>query len=1056
MAKSKQPLIFLLFKWCRRTLFLFFAANYCFAQQTQTQPELSLAEKSWNLYQAGDYNGATVLYEQLVQEYEKKYGPQDPQTAFALNILSGLYRATGHYDKAETTCQRAMDIDEKISGGETQHYASDLTMMAFIYSETGRASKAEPMYRHALSILEKVLGPEDSHVGTVLNNMGLLYSDMGRYADAEPMLERSLAIWKKSAGEESLDVALSMNNLADIYLATMRYEKAEQYYKRALELRQKLEGDTHPDVAQSLNNLAYLYYEMGRYVEAEPLYKKSLDIFEKLLGPDHPSLATAMNNLAGFYEFTGQFDEAEKLYKRSLEIREKALGNNSPDVAHSLNNLAGLYRSQKKYEEARPLFERVLEIEKNAYGENHPDVALAYNNLGIIYDDLGQKEKAEGLYQKGLSIREMVLGPNHPDVAVSLNNLAALYRATNRAGLAEPLFIRALHIQEKAFGPDHPNLAEFCINMGAFYDGIGKHSQAGAMFVRGVDINGKTRDSVLSAMSEQQKLKFTTTQEPNIHALINHTMQFASASPGDLQSALNAWLQWKGVVQEAQGRYLDAMMLSQDPTVREKWDQLADLRKQLAQLWIAGPGDHAEEYQKQTSELEKQKEELESQMSVLSKAFSLEQQVGRADVTRLNSLLQADDVYLDYVSTYRLDFKTGNWDDDGRYYLFVLAPSRQPRIALLDLGSAKIIDDTIHAYLKTLGADRARGVQMVEESQPSGQTTDPETLERNLYNLLVRPAEPYLKNKKRLIISPDGATHLIPFEVLKASNDLYMLDQYEITYTAAGRDLVRWSFPRSTEGDGLIFADPDYDLGTEEKNTLIAAMQIPSESTRGGVSNSLKGANFQRLPGTRMEGQNIAEILRTQMKIPVHLYQDKEALEEVLLAAHSPRILHLATHGYFLPDEKNKIEGKDGATGKTSMTEDPLVRSGIVLAGANTSLRKGESEGIVSAEKVLSLNLRNTDLVVLSACETAVGDVHRGEGVFGLKRAFILAGARTLFLSLWQVSDEATQQLMTEFYRRWASGMSKSQALREARLKVSQRYKDPYYWGAFILIGDPE
>jgi CHAT domain-containing protein len=330
-----------------------------------------------------------------------------------------------------------------------------------------------------------------------------------------------------------------------------------------------------------------------------------------------------------------------------------------------------------------------------------------------------------------------------------------------------------------------------------------------------------------------------------------------------------------------------------------------------------------------------------------------------------------------------------------------------------------------------------------------------------LYELVIQPVGPYLMGRKRLFVSPDGMLNLIPFEIFTTPEGRYLMEDYVINYVTAGRDIVRFQDTTVAKGGALIVADPDYDLGIKEKDRVVGELKV-AKALRGNVSKDAKGLNFMRLPDTKLEADNIERILREKYGGEVRNYQDKKALEEILFSRESPKVLHLATHGYFLRDEEAKevlgqgfdLQEMERAPGMG--IENPMLRSGIVLAGVNASLREGRDDGMVSAEKILGLRLKGTEMVVLSACETGVGDVRSGEGVFGLRRAFILSGARTVVMSLWGVPSRETTELMTRFYTLIAEGKTKAEALREAKLDMMQKKRNPFYWGAFVLVGKPE
>ncbi|MEW6498141.1 MAG: CHAT domain-containing protein, partial [Cyanobacteriota bacterium] len=324
-------------------------------------------------------------------------------------------------------------------------------------------------------------------------------------------------------------------------------------------------------------------------------------------------------------------------------------------------------------------------------------------------------------------------------------------------------------------------------------------------------------------------------------------------------------------------------------------------------------------------------------------------------------------------------------------------------------------------------------------------------------------------SRKRLFLAPDGNLTKLPFEVLPIDSDRRLIDEYHISYLSTGRDVLRFgavSTGKYTEP--LVVADPDFDLSCE---SAAESVNPPSLSDQQSKDLDRRTLTFKRLPGTKVEGEQIAGILN------VKPWLAERVLETHLKACHSPRLLHLATHGFFLRDQQRDLYqsvhqgqlgfGTVGGINQSWMgrlsgqgLENPLLRSGLALAGANTWLKNGSlpkeaEDGILTAEDVSGLDLLDTDLVVLSACETGLGEVQTGEGVFGLRRAFVLAGAKTLVISLWKVPDKQTQELMADFYRRLLDGQSRSEALREAQLVMKVKYPNPYYWGAFICQGVP-
>jgi len=398
-----------------------------------------------------------------------------------------------------------------------------------------------------------------------------------------------------------------------------------------------------------------------------------------------------------------------------------------------------------------------------------------------------------------------------------------------------------------------------------------------------------------------------------------------------------------------------------------------------------------------------------------------------------------------------------------RYLAFVLHAGPGDRVALVDLGDAEAIDHLVARFKNRVVSENAIARQQVLAAA------------RDLYVQVFAPIQRELGSVKEIFIAPDGNLNLLPFEVLQGPDGKFLIEDYTFYYLGSGRDLLGFGTSQSTGGKALLIGDPTFDLGPEEKaSTLrqLALEDIP-KGTDVKRSTDLRGFTFARLPGTRQEVRTIHALLGADK---ADLFTDKTALEEVLRQHGTPRILHLATHGFFLSDQDlaslrdddrgMRQSGWGGAPkAKAGKIENPLVRSGIALAGANRALAIGDlaqSDGLVTAEKILGLRLRGTDLVVLSACETGLGDVKNGEGVFGLRRAFTQAGAKSLVMSLWAVPDRETQELMVGFYTNMLSGkMNRAQALRQAALsqmpivKARHGAAHPFFWGAFVFLGEP-
>ncbi len=481
-----------------------------------------------------------------------------------------------------------------------------------------------------------------------MNRLAVLYFTMARLSEAEALLKKVLQIYEERLGDNHPHVGAVMNNTGIIYDRLGRYSEAANLYERAAEIEEKVFGPDHYHVATDLSNLANTLTSMGRYTEAEPLYKRVLESRQKNPAPNE--LGYAFNNLASHYGQTGRFAEAETLYKQAVQVWEEGLGAENPQVAVALGNLAQLYRVIGRYAEAEQLLQKALTIHEKVVGSEHPNFASDLHNIGSLYSATKRNDEAEQMLLRSLTIWEKSAGVEPAKMASTQKSLGNLYRATGRSVEAEPLLVNALEIQQKTLGTDNPHVASTLIDLASLYAMTGKHVKAAEVFMRGNIILAETRESVFTLLSDRQKLTFVQSQIPAVHTYLGHTVQFMPDDSNAIAASFSTWLQWKGAVQEAEGRYLAALIHSEDPEIQKKWEELQAARRQLARMWLAGPGKMKPElYRSVLGEQQKKKETLEVELSRLSQAYALEHRVGRADPQRIAALLPRDGVYLDYA-----------------------------------------------------------------------------------------------------------------------------------------------------------------------------------------------------------------------------------------------------------------------------------------------------------------------------------------------------------------------------------------------------------------------
>ncbi|MFM6478627.1 MAG: CHAT domain-containing tetratricopeptide repeat protein, partial [Microcystis panniformis] len=850
-----------------------------------------------------------------------------------------------------------------------------------------------------------------------LNNLALLYLFQGRYSEAEPLYKEALAISKQQLGDNHPLTVAILNNLAELYRVQGRYSGAEPLYNRSLAIIKQQLGDNHPDTATSLNNLALLYLFQGRYSEAEPLYKEALAISKQQLGDKHPDTATSLNNLAALYKSQGRYSEAEPLYQQALAIRKQQLGDNHPLTAASLNNLALLYESQGRYSEAEPLYHRSLAIKKQQLGDNHPSTATSLNNLAALYKSQGRYSEAEPLYKQALAIIKKQLGDNHPDTASSLNNLAGLYESQGRYSEAEPLFNRSLAIRKQQLGDNHPDTATSLNNLAGLYQSQDDIPQAINYLSQGLAVEEYNLSENLKMGDDKQKQDYMAKVLGTTNGVISLNLQAAPNNPEVTRLALKTILERKGRILDVSTNSLQILrQRTDDLESQQLLTQLIEVRTQLSNLTFKKPDDFPspEIYRQQLDEVTEKAKEIEGKIGVRSAEFrSLSQPI---TLEGIQKLIPADAALVEIVRYRPFNPKAPENQRFGnpRYAVYILYPNGD--IKAKDLGEAKPIDDKLIYFRDNLAdVDKVTGIP---------QTPIPQLKEsaRQLDETLMQPIRQLLGNTKTILLSPDAALNLIPFEALVDENNQYLVENYHITYLTSGRDLLRLKDKFASQQSPLIVADPFY--GKAGEKVALTRSIDRSEFT------------FPGLPGTEEEAKAIKNILRQATVLTGY-----KATENAVKQVKKPNILHIATHGFFKPE--------------SNVLENPLLHSGLVLAGVTIGQSAGD-DGFLTALETTNLNLVGTKLVVLSACDTGKGDIKIGQGVYGLRRALVIAGSESQLISLWKVSDDATKDLMVAYYGRLQKGEGRSEALRQIQLGMlkGEKQKHPFYWASFIPSGD--
>ncbi len=1003
------------------------------------------------------YTKAEPLFLESKQITEKTTGTSDPEYITTINNLAILYDSMKLYEKAELFYVEVNKFYKDHPGEKNADYDSSLNKLALLYDKLvlqnekmGKYAAVETYYLLEAGIDKERFGEISKEYAATINNMALIYSVIGDYEKAEPLYLQSAAIRKKLLGDHAPDYAMSLNNLATHYMDMGLYEKAESYYFQAIDIAQNNPDKNNTDYLTFLNNIASLYTEMGKYDVAEPLLFNLKEVQKKVFGENDPSYATALNNLANIYFKTGQFEKVEPLYIASLAILKKTYGGQSPEYATTLNNLAFLYTTTGQYAKAEPLYLLTLGIQKKVLGENSADYANSLNNLALLYTDIDQQEKAASLYVQAKDIRKQLLGEMNPDYAASLNNLAYTYMDLGRYDSAELFFIQARDIMKKTLGEEHPSYAVALDNLSGLYVRTGQFDKAEPGLLQAGKIVLKNILTTFSVLSENEKNNYLENNNYFFETNNSFLYQNKNASAEIKINNFNLQMVLTSASLSDTKNMIESLQHNPDTSLRKLFSTWMSNRKLLAKQYSLPAGSRRKDLQK----MEEQTEQEEKDLNRLSSEFRDQQEALQITMQDVQKNLEPDEAAIEFA---RFPLRNTNENDRVIYAAYIihkndLSPEFVP---LCDEKQLQRLFDNAGKTPATLIKTFYRGLEI----QNKGNLF----LGDSLFKLIWQPLEPYLKGIKKIAYSPAGKLYSIAFHALPVDSQTLLMDKYQLQQYTSLRQVVLRSSSKTTSSpnNAVLFGDPSFAMDSLQlvkqrskqpatQNVSVSVYSVKSRGNSGGIWNSL--------PGTGEEIKKIQQLF-VQNKVSTKLFTQTTASEENLkaLSSNSPQILHIATHGFFLPepDAKKGERGADQGNAYT-LADDPLLRSGIVLAGGNYVWGgkppvAGVEDGIVTAYEISQLNLSNTELVVLSACETALGEVKGNEGVFGLQRAFKMAGVKKMLVSLWQVPDNETAELMTSFYNYWIKGERINDAFSQAQADMRKKYA-PFYWAAFVLV----
>jgi len=992
------------------------------------------------LYQfEGKYSKAEPLLLRILEIDKEILGEKHPNYISSLVGLAKVYQNQGKFAAAENLLLNALTNIKEVSGENNPNYASCLTNLASLYLDEGDYLKVEPLYLKALNIRKEILGEKHPLYATSMNNLAMLYIIEGRYSEALPLLTNALSIRKEVLGEKNIDYAIYMGNLGMAYFYQGRYTQAEPLLLKSLAIKREILGEKTLKYAAGLSDLAELYKVQGKYSEAEVFIQKALSIKKENLGEKNSDYAISLGILASLYSEQGNFSKAEPLLLKVSTIRKEVLGDKHPDYATAINNLATLYLAQEKYSEVEPLYLKVLTIRKEALGENHPSYAKSLNNLAQLYSDQGEYSKAEEIFLQSIASERNNLKNKNASYAIILRNLALLYFHQDKFSKAELLLLEALKIQKEILGDNHPDYISTLEQLALIYTKLELNGNASIYFEKYIKANQIRLAYDIYNLSETELLYYVKYTEDRFSTTFAFLNDFSNLYPELKINLFVSELLFKNLSLRNQEQIKIAIQKRGNSLLQSKYEQFLFNKRQQVKLMELPLEKRSSSYESLTEETEK----LEKELAKESTTFADFKKSMTITFGQIKDKLKNEELVINIVSY--------------KYY------GRKPKDSLLY--SAFIIGKN-YKFPKFITLFEEKQLQLLLskfKKQEDSLRIDKQYLDKAISDLFLKPLEKELEGISTIYLSPSGLGHQINFAALPVNDNQTLGNTYKLHLLSSPAELIDYSsakFEKVNNLELLLYGGIDYDKVNSIPKTNIVKTENNSSQTELQTRSGITG--FGYLKGSKKEVEQIS-FKGVQSGFKTTLLNDRAATEESIKQLDgrtTPFILHLATHGFFFPDPikeaPKNIFDLEGKSKIYKASDDPMMRSGLLFSGANkfwgkTTENTTTEDGILTASEISNLDLSACQLVVLSACETGLGEVKGSEGVFGLQRAFKMAGVKNIIMSLWKVPDAQTAELFEIFYAECFAGKTIHQAFQSAQTKMKAKYS-PYYWAGFVLL----
>jgi CHAT domain-containing protein len=933
-------------------------------------------------------------------------------------LLAGLLLTLGQAVAQDSAALKA-SADERLKAGDNQ--------------------AAFELYGQAVAALPA--GPDSAEAAALDFDISLAFYNKQDGSRSKIFAERAVELRERLSGPRSLDAARALRQLALALHISGDYAGATPKLETALQIQ---ENELGPDDAQSIQTLNYLSLNVlraGDTARARILQERSLALCQKKFGPDHRLTIEAHQFLGQILEALGDYRDSQQHQTLALAGLERQKGPASMEVADILVSMGNTCRNSGAPADALAYLRRAAAIYEKVLGPQNSRLGGTLDNTGEVLAELKRYDESRQTLARALAIQTRELGPRHPWTANVIQGLARTEAADGNYEKARQLFEQNLDIWREKLGPEHPFTVVSMAGLADVLAHLGRYQEAMDMALESAAIRRENILLTVRTVDERQALQYSSLHTASMDTALSIAVQ-PGATAAEQARAWDALVRSRALVLDEMSARYRSIHSSADAEVAALARNVADARSQITKAVLQGPGPASPaEYKKRLDLIRGRLNAAEDQLAGASTGFRRERDQHRVGFGEVRTALPNGSSLVAFRRYEKKNYHAAGDSSTTSYVAFVLA-GRSARPVAVPLGPAARIDGLVRKWRQEIDRERTSLGRAATANLLSYRTAA-----AALRMAVWDPIQRRTGNVQRIFIVPDGSLQLVNFAALPTAEGKYLAESGPLLHILpAERDLAD-SRRGTANGQLLAVANPAFEQGAPTSR----ATHRGSNSACGDFAS----VRFGDLPGSLEEVRAILQIWKASGGQAAELTGAEATEGAVKRSVAGKRVVHFATHGFFLDGECPQDVG--------ATRENPLFRSGLALAAANQRQKAAakQEDGILTAEEVASLDLGKAEWVVLSGCDTGVGDLKNGEGVLGLRRAFQEAGARTLIASLWPVDDEESRQWMAALYRaRFAGRMGTAEAIRAANLeqlhtrRASGKSLHPFYWAGFVAVGD--